>query len=146
MKRGITAFALEPIDLVTSIEVAEAAGYDAVELRTYMVADFLAQGHTVKELLDKLASVSVRPNLIGAVQDIDMPEGPERDEMIADFRRTCEVMREIKCPGIHVCSGDRLGSLDWPFICEQTAKGLQGLVDVAAEYDMNLVYEPSDLL
>ena len=42
MKRGITAFALEPIDLVTSIDVAEAAGYDAVELRTYMVADFLA--------------------------------------------------------------------------------------------------------
>lgn len=142
MKRGITAFGLEPTDLFTSIEVAEAAGYEAVELRTYMVASFLAQGHTVKEIVDKLKSLSIWPNLIGAVLDIDMPEGPERDELIANFRRSCEVMREIGCPGIQVCSGNRLYRQDWPWIRKQTAKGLQGLADVAAEYGVTLVYEP----
>ena len=51
-------------------------------------------------------------------------------------------MREIGCPGIQVCSGNRLCRLDWPSIRKQTAKGLQGLADVAAEYGVTVVYEP----
>ena len=142
MKRGITALALEPTDLITSIEVAEEVGYDAIELRTSMIAAFLAQGHSTEELLARFESVSVRPNLIGAITDIDMPEGPERDELVAFFSSMCEVTRAIGCPGIQVVSGTAFSRSPWPTIRKETAKGLREIADIAAEYKLNVAYEP----
>jgi len=142
MERGLIGMALEPTDLITSIEVAEAAGYEAVEFRINMVEPFLAQGHTVDELMDKFESVSVRPHVLSAVENIDMPEGPERRDMIAGYRRMCQVARAVGCPSIQVVSGATFAREPWPTIRRETARGLREMADVAAEYDITVVYEP----
>lgn len=142
MNRGITAYGLEPVDLITSIEAAEGAGYDAIELRTYHVEDYLNEGHTVQDLVEKLAGYEIRPSLIAPILNLEMDDGPERDTMIQDLRRTCEILHEIHCPGIQVCSGNRLADMDWPAARKETAGRLGQLADVAAEYRVKLVYEP----
>ena len=106
MRRGISFMSLEPTDMLTSIEVAAAAGYDVLELDMHtMVCPFLAQGHTVEELAARLESVSLRPNVITAGKVIDMPPSPERDQWVGFCRRTCEVAQAIACPNIGVASG-----------------------------------------
>ena len=142
MERGIIGMALEPTDLFTTIEVAEAVGYDVLELRVDMVVPYLAQGHTVGELVAKFDSVSLRPHVLSALENIDMPEGPERKELIALYRRMCEVAQAIRCPSIQVVSGASFAGSPWPTIRKETARGLREMAEVGAEYGITVVYEP----
>ncbi len=146
MKRGITALALEPIDLLTSIEVAQEAGYDAIELRTYIIDSFLAQNHTVADIEAALDASSLECNLTGAILDIDLPEGPARNELEEYFRKMCEICQQIGCPGIQVVTGRHFARSSWETVRKQTAKGLRSLAEIAADYDVKVVLEPSDLL
>ena len=134
---------LEPTDLLTSIQVAAAAGYDVLEsdMRS-SVSPFLDQGHTVEELAAQFESVSLRPNVISASKDIDMPPAPERDELVEFCRRTCEVAQAIGCPNIGVASGVAFAHSDWPTIRRETARGMREIADVVAEYGLHLAYEP----
>lgn len=143
MQRGISFMSLEPTDMLTSIEVAAAAGYDVLEsdMRT-VVCPFLDQGHTVEELAARLESVSLRPNVITAGKGIDMPPSPERDQWVGFCRRTCEAAQAIACPNIGVASGVALAHCDWPTIRTQTARGLRQVAEIVAEYGLHIAYEP----
>jgi sugar phosphate isomerase/epimerase len=142
MERGIIGMALEPTDLITTIEVADEADYDVLELRVDMVVPYLAQGHTVEALVDKFESVPLRPHVLSAIEDIDMPEGPERREMIALYRRMCEVAQAIQCPSIQVVSGAWFADSPWPTIRQETARGLREMAEIGAEYGIFVLYEP----
>ena len=141
MERGIIGMALEPTDLFTSIEVAEAAGYDVLELRVNMVVPFLDQGHTVEELAAKFESVSLRPHVLSAIENIDLPVGPERKGLTDLYRRMCEVAQAIGCPSVQVVSGATFDGLPWPTIRKETARGLREMADIGAEYGITVVYE-----
>ena len=142
MKRGITALSFVPMDILTSIQIAEEAGYETIELRISMISNFLAQGNSVEDLIAAFGAVSVRPNLVGAIENLDMPEGPQRDELLILFRRMCGIAQELRCPGIQVVSGKTYHQCDWTTIRKETAKGLRELAAVAAGYELTVAYEP----
>ena len=133
--------ALIPADLYTSIEVVEAAGYDVLALWAPRITAFLNQGHTVEELVAKFSSVSLRPDSIVAIENIDMPPGPGRDELIGHCRRMCEVAQAIKCPNIQMVAGAAFSRAPWPTIRKETARGLRELADIAAEHGLTVAYE-----
>ena len=142
MKRGITALSFAPLDVLTSIQIAEEAGYETIEMRIPMVFSFLAQGHSAEELVAAFDAVSVRPNLLGAVENLDIPKGPERDELLAGFRIMCGIAQKVRCPGIQVVSGKTYHRCDWATIRKETAKGLKEMAEIAAEYELTVAYEP----
>ena len=142
MQRGIAGMALLQHDLLTGIEAADAAGYEILELWADTVTDFLDAGRTVDEVAAKFETVSIRPISIVAIDDIDLPEGPERQQMIRFCRRMCEVAQALDCRNIQMVSGVLYEGLPWPTIRRETARGLREMADIAAEYGLRVSYEP----
>ena len=142
MKRGINGMAFIPTDLFTSIDAADSAGYDVLGLWAPRLEAFLNQGHTTDELIRRFDAVSVRPGTIIAVENIDIPEGIERSELIARCRRLCEVAQAIGCPHIQMVAGSHHSRMEWPTIRSETARGLREMADVVGEYGLTVEYEP----
>lgn len=142
MQRGIVGEGLIPTDLFTSIEVADAAGYDVLELWAPAATAFLAEGHAAEEIAAKFESVALRPHSIAPIENIDIPEGPERERVIELCQQMCQVAQVIGCPNIQVVSGTALAGSPWATIRKETAKGLRGIADILAEYGLNIAYEP----
>lgn len=142
MERGITALSLEPVDFVTCIDVAASVGYKAIELTIDIIDSFLAQGHDVGEIAAKLADSSIRCNLIGAIENVDLPRGPQREELCEYFRRMCEIAQAIGCPGIQVVSGMSFADSAWETIRDQTAIGVREMAEIAGRYGVQAVFEP----
>jgi 2-keto-myo-inositol isomerase len=142
VQRGIAGMALMQADLLTSVEVANTVGYEVVELRTQAIEDFLARGHRVEELAAKFRGASVRPHVIGAIVDVDIPAGPQRKRTLQFCRHMSAVAQAIGCRNIQVVSGSSFAGLPWPAICRETARGLREVADVAGEYGLTIAYEP----
>ena len=142
MERGLNGMALEPADLFTTIDAAEVAGYDVLEMRVDPLMEFLDQGHTEDDLVAKLDTVSVRVHVISPILNIDLPPGVERDRLMAHHRRVCAVAQAIRCPVVQVVAGDSFAGSPWPTIRRETARGVAEAADVAAEYCVILAYEP----
>ena len=142
MQRGITELVLVQTDLLGSIEAANQAGYDALELRASVIADFLAQGHRADEVRRAFEAVSVRPHAIGVIENIDLPESASGDGVVAFCHQMCAFAEEIRCPNVQVLSGTTLAGKPWATICKETATGLRRMADIASGYGITLVYEP----
>ncbi len=142
MRRGLTGLTLIPTDLVTSIEVTSGAGYDVLEFWAPRVAAFLDEGHTVEEIAAKLKTVSSQPHSIVSIEEIDVPEGAKRKELIAFCRRMCQVAQAIGCPNIQMESGPAFEGSPWPTIRKEAARGLQDMADITAEYGLTVAFEP----
>ena len=142
MQRGIAGMALLQHDLLTGIEAADAAGYELLELWAPTVTDFLDAGHTVSEIEAKFKSVSIRPNSLVSVDDIELPEGPKRKPVVEFCRRLCGIGQVLGCGYVQMVSGVAHAGMPWTTIRKETARGLRELADIAAEYGLVVSYEP----
>ena len=142
MRRGINGMALIPTDLFTSIEAVSGAGYDVIELWAPRIARFLDEGHEAQEIADKLKVRSLDPHSIVAIDDVDIPNGTRRRELLSYCRRMCEVANAIGCPNVQIVSGSAFAGSPWPIIRRETARGMREMADLAGEYGLTLAYEP----
>ena len=142
MQRGINGMTLLQHDLLTGIEAADAAGYEFLEFWAPTVTGFLDKGHPVAEIEAMFKNVSIRPVSLVAVDDIDLPEGPERRKVVKFCRRLCEVGQAVGCRYIQMVSGVTFAGLPWTTIRKETARGLREMADIAAEYGLVVSYEP----
>ena len=142
MERGLAGMSLEGSEILASIEAVQAAGYDVIELRLAPVEAFLAQGHSIEELAAVFENVPIRPHVLCAVLDIEIPEGPQRRELIAYYRRVCETAAGIGCRNVQVVSGATFAGASWATIRRETGRGLREMADIGAEYGVAPIYEP----
>ena len=142
LQRGVMGMAFDPIDLFTSIEVADQAGFDMVELGTDMIDSFLKQGHSVDDLQEKLRTSKVKVNLMGTITDIDLPDGVQRQEMLAQHKQMCAVAQAIGCPAIQVASGSSWTRAPWPTACGKVGTGLAETADIAQACGVKLALQP----
>ena len=142
MLRGINGSCLLPSDLLTTIKVVAAAGYDVLEVPTPMLDEFLAQGYTAADLRAQLERASLRIHSIDSIEDIDMPAGLERRGLLEYCQHMCSVAVAIGCPNIQMVSGIAFAEATWPKVRKETARGLRELADIAAAHGLSVVYEP----
>lgn len=142
MKRGVAGMSLEGSDFMASVDAIDKAGYDVIEMSLDPIRSFLKEGHTIKEMADKLASVSCRLHVVCAILDIEIPEGPKRKDLIASYHEVCEIAAGIGCPHIQMVSGATFAGSPWETIRKETARGLREMADIAGEYGVRALYEP----
>ena len=80
--------------------------------------------------------------MVRGVDDIELPDGPERRKIIEYCRRLCEVGEAVGCRYIQMVSGVTFAGLPWATIRKETARGLGEMTDIAAEYGLVVSYEP----
>ena len=139
---SLTAAAEGPDDLFRSIDAVAAAGYDELELRTSMIAAFLDAGNSIDQLIEHLEGSPITPHIITALVDLELPEGPGRDELKVLGRRMFEVAKAIGCPYVQAVALDQYPDFSWKTIRKETGRGLREIADIAAEYGLRIAYEP----
>jgi sugar phosphate isomerase/epimerase len=142
MQRGLCGISLTPCDVLTSIEAAEAAGYDAIELRSEAVLGFLTEGHRAEDIAAAFVGKHVRPTVIGVIDDVDLPPGPARERLIREWRQVAAAAQIIGCPAIQALTRSHYAASEWREARRQTAAGLAECADILAEYGLFLSYEP----
>ena len=113
-----------------------------LELWAPTVLGYLGDGGELSEVAAKFESVPLRAQSVVAVDDIDLPDGPERDRVIENCHRLCGIAQTLRCRNIQMVSGVTFSGLPWPDVRRETARGLRQMADIAAEYGLMVSYEP----
>ena len=129
-------------DLFESFQAAERAGYDIVDIWVDQLKEYLQNDRPIQELSERFTDMSVQPGVINPILDIEIPNGPKRDELLAHTRRICEVASAGGVGGLQLVSGMTYAGQPWSTICRETARGLRELADLAAEYSLKVGFEP----
>ena len=125
MQRGIAGMALLQSNVIDGIMAANEAGYDVLELWAPTVIAYLDDGHDIQEIAAKFEGVPLRAQSIVAVDDIDLPEGPERKLVIENCHRLCGIAQALGCRNVQMVSGVTFDGHSWPTIRTETARGLK---------------------
>ncbi|GAA2042833.1 hypothetical protein GCM10009819_31660 [Agromyces tropicus] len=142
------------------VQVARAAGYDAVELQTPKLFRFLDAGYSAEDLLPALDGFPVSG--VGAIQ-----EAPE-EQFRRDATRLSEAASALGAPYVQMCTGPvdeevvkafRAGTLaaDDPRYrgalglserdtLDQTARNVALAADIAADHGVGIYLEPLGLV
>jgi 4-hydroxyphenylpyruvate dioxygenase len=129
-------------DLLEGIEAADAAGYDTIELWAPMVLNYFEAGHTLADIDAKLKTLSIHPFSLVPLDDIDVPAGSHREQVVAHCRQLCMIGQALGCQYIQMLSGSTYGGNPWKKTRRGIAKGLAQMADIAAEYGLMAAYEP----
>lgn len=133
---------LLPAELLPALGAVSLAGYDVMEVPVPMLEGFMAHGKSLGDLAAELRRVSVQIHSIDCVDNIEIPDGRERQDLLTFCRRMCGIAQAIECPNIQVVSGSAFAGSSWPRIRDETVRGIQEIADIAAEHGLTLAYEP----
>src|SRR5699024_3324614 len=98
MKLGLNGSTTHQCTLMEDIEVAHAAGFDIVELRTYKIKSFLENGGTVEELRNAFRQKSIHPLAINALEFFSLKESEDEvNAMLQEAEYWCDIAQQIGC-------------------------------------------------
>lgn len=143
--------------LAMDIDIAQAVGFDALEINSAKLEAYLQAGYSEPELRDLLKGVDV-PG-IGYLRDIER-QGAERDDLLKEAERLFQLANLAGAKGVQVLTGpinvqavldfqrgakpEHYSGLLGRDQAEQyalTAKNLATLADLAQQYDLLLYLE-----
>jgi len=143
--------------LAMDIDIAQAVGFDALEINSAKLEAYLQAGYSEQELRNLLKDVHV-PG-IGYLRDIER-EGAERDDLLKEAERLFQLANLAGAKGVQVLTGpinvqavldfqrgakpEHYSGLLGRDQAEQyalTAKNLATLADLARQYDLLLYLE-----
>ena len=143
---------ITPCNLLTHIDVTKETGYDAIEIAHIHMERYLAQGlslEAIKEYLDGFPVIAM-----GYVKDIERQEPDQYAALLEETERKCMIAQTLDCPSVQLLTGPLgpghgkadpyvgLTGRPWPEIRSLTAKNLQAIGDIGAQYGVGFYLEP----
>jgi sugar phosphate isomerase/epimerase len=124
--------------LADDIEIAAAAGFDALELWAGKLDAYLAT-HPIEALPERLAACRVQPWCINSIEDITWRDAGRRRALLNQLARLVDVARAIGAPSIVVVPGTRPDGYNVHESVEDAVQVLRAMSDVAG--DVSLAFE-----
>lgn len=140
MKIGLNGSTTNQCTLLEDLEVAEQAGFDTLELRTYKLDAYL-EDHSLAELADSFQRSTVRPYAINSVEFFNMKPELEQQKMLQETERWCRIASAIGCPYVIAVPSEVSADTPNETIIENTVTMLQQMGDIAASYDVHIAFE-----
>nr|WP_297197635.1 sugar phosphate isomerase/epimerase [uncultured Pluralibacter sp.] len=128
--------------LEQDIRLAEACGYDVIELRLDMLADYLKQ-HDISELAAFFATSHLKPYGYNSLENINFCDARRWQEKRAQLAFACNVASAIGGDCLVVVPTVQAGLLpSQAEVISDSVKRLRELADYAGEHGMRLAFEP----
>ena len=130
------------VNVETDIRVAGQAGYQAIELRDDKIERYLAAGHSLASLADRVRSAGLEVLSINALEDATLMAVEQASARLARWRKLCEWAAALDAPyAIAVPSllGGTPPSEDQ--IRTRSIESLRALAAVAREFDVQVGFE-----
>lgn len=144
MKIGFNeATALKSSTLEQDLLLTEKFGYDYIEIRLDMLADYLKK-HTIDDLVEFFKNSHVKPYAINAIEPINFFEGYGLEKLKNSVRYACEVAQKINNPYIVVVPtiGNTVDVYSEEEIEDDSIRILNILADIGDEYGVKMAFEP----
>jgi 2-keto-myo-inositol isomerase len=141
MKIALNGATTMHANLETDIHVAEATGFDFLEIWAAKLRSFL-QHRTTRELNELLARAGVPPLSINSIEHVTFRDAQAYESIKEQCEELSRVAAEIKCPFIVVVPG-RVpdGGVERAEVISESVRVLRELCDIAARHDVALAFE-----
>lgn len=141
MKLGLNGSTTDQCTLEEDVIVAEQAGFDIVEPRTYKINTFL-QNKTIEELGELFKNSNVTPYAINAIEFFNLKQSlEEKQKMLEETDYWCKIANKIGCPYVIAVPSEITGEANESDIFDDTVEMLLKMSDVAAKYNVKLALE-----
>lgn len=141
MKIALNGATTMPADLATDVQIAQAAGFDCLEIWAAKLRKFLAQ-HTTAELKELLGKAGVPPLSINSIEHVTFRDVDAYESIKQQCEELSQVAADIGCPFVVVVPG-RLpaGGASRAEVIDESVRVLSELCDIAARHDVSLAFE-----
>lgn len=134
-------------NLLTSIRIAQEAGYAGVEIGSDKLNRYLAQGFDVASLRPLLKETP--PVGLSYVQDVERQEPKEYAALLRECETICDTAEQLGCPMVQLLTGpldpsgpyQGLAGRPWREARCLTAKNLRALADIGKAHGVRFYLE-----
>lgn len=125
------------------LELCEKYGYDYIELRLDMLAEYL-KDHTIEDLKAFFAKSHLKPFAFNSIENINFCTPQEWEQLVELFTFGCEIAKEIGNPYMIVVPTvtEGISTKNEQEVFEDSVKVLNELADLAKPYGVKLSFEP----
>jgi len=141
LKLGLNGSTTDQCHLLEDIDVAKAAGFDLLELRTYKIAQYLKDGGNLEDLRQAFNAKNVAHYAINALEFFTLKKDEkEKNEMLKEAEYWCQVAQNIGCPYL-VAVPARHNKESEAEIRKDAVKSLKQVGAIAEKYDVKIALE-----
>src|SRR5436190_12311395 len=141
MKIALNGATTMQADLATDVQVAQAAGFDYLEIWAEKLSSFLHH-RTSRELKEIMTKSGVPPLSINSIEHVTFREAHAYDSIKEQCAELSHIAANLGCPFIVVVPGrlaDAQTSRDE--VISESVRVLAELCDIAARHDVALAFE-----
>jgi 2-keto-myo-inositol isomerase len=141
MKLALNGATTMRADLATDLRVAEAAGFEFVEIWASKLRDFLKH-QSPEDLRNLFAKHNVKPLSINSIEHITFRNPSDYESIKQQCEELSRIASEIECPYIVVVPG-RIpeGGATRAEVVDESVRVLNELCDIAARHNVSLAFE-----
>ena len=141
MKLALNGATTMRADLATDLRVAEAAGFDFVEIWAAKLRDFLKH-QSPSDLRALFAKHNLKPLSINSIEHITFRNPADYESIKQQCEELSRIASEIECPYIVVVPG-RIpeGGATRTEVVDESVRVLNELCDIAARHSVSLAFE-----
>jgi len=151
---GLNGATIGSTDLLTDIQVAQEAGYEALEIRDAKLAAYLKGGGALYTLRRTLSDFGVEAVSLNALEQSTLATGEVRAEVLRRCRTMCEWAAGLACPYVVAVPtiterpasppGRRSGArtiYDDSTVVTQTVAALRAMAEIARPFRVKIGFE-----
>ncbi|MEW6227191.1 MAG: sugar phosphate isomerase/epimerase [Bacillota bacterium] len=127
-------------DLPKDVEIARAAGYDALEIWGAKLREYLGS-HSLAELKALFETGGVRPYSINSIEFVTFKKGAEWEKIVDACHDYCRIAGTIGCPNIVVVPSPRPAGVSDEEVARESVRALKELSEIADRYGVRLAFE-----
>ena len=141
MKIALNGATTMRADLATDVQIAQAAGFDYLEIWAAKLREFLAR-HTTAELKDLLDESGVPPLSINSIEHVTFRDAPAYESIKEQCAELSRIAAEIGCPFVVVVPGRLpVAGASRAEVIDESVRVLRELCDIAARHNVGLAFE-----
>ncbi len=125
----------------TDIRIAKEAGYQAIELHTDKLLRYLDAGCSAEDLRSTLQKHGILPVCIDIIGAVERSAPDERQCLMDEALRLCEVAATIGCPTIQLNAFCALAQRPWEDILKLTAANIADIADMGKTFGIQFQLE-----
>ncbi len=134
---ALHTWTLESTPFPEVLQVARAAGWNAVEIRRSDVMQAYKAGHGRDEVITMIREAGIPVAVTGTEYGLLFAEGAERGRLLAVLDETCVIAKAVGCDMIMTATGQAAGGLD------TAVANMRAAADVVAGHGLRFAWEYS---
>lgn len=129
-------------NMKTDIKIANETGYEALEMLESKILRYLDSGLKLNDLCLLFKKYSIKPVCINALKNVERVQPKEREELLKEAERLCEVAGVLECPTIQLVPFCGLEGKPWSEVLELTSNNIRDIADIGEKYGVRFQLEP----